>query len=898
MKSTIYLTLLTAGILTSTTHCADEPKRAGPDWWSFQKLTRPETPKFPQSGWVKSPIDAFILDALETKGLAPARKASKLALIRRATFDLIGLPPTPAEIDDFLTDNTADAFAKMIDRLLASPHYGERWGRHWLDVARFAESHGFERDQPRDHSWRYRDWVIDSFNDDKPYADFVREQVAGDVLHSTQSDGIVATGFLVAGPWDQVGLNTASPSVRMRAREDELEDILAVVSQTFLGCTLNCARCHDHKFDPFPASDYYRLKAIFEGVHHGERPLPTSKQTQTRLAELARQQTIVIDLERKIAEIENRGRAKARGQEGKDLPRPLARWSFEQDARDQAGTMHGTLKGKAKIVDGQLVLNGRDAYLETAPIDRDIHEKTLEAWVSLANLEQRGGGVITLETKDGKLFDAIAYAERKPGSWLAGSDFYHRSRDLQGLNEQSKPDQLVHLALTYERSGRIRVYRNGEPYGEPYVVTGDHGSVTFKAGEARVLLGHRHTGGNAALLYGSIAEARLYDRPLTVEEVRTSFQAGCDRVSREQILKELTEEDRQELSRLDDKRKKVQLAKPESLAPPFAYAALIKPPGPTHLLKRGDPQLQEAIVTAGPPASISGPPGNFGLKSDAPEGERRKKFADWLVHLDNPLTWRVAANRVWQYHFGEGLVRTPNDFGFNGEPPSHPLLLDWLATELRDNGGHVKKLHRLIMLSAVYQQATQSDEKSTRLDADHRLLSRFPPRRLEAEAVRDAMLDVSGQLNRQVGGPSTRPFRIEVFNSTFYHLLDLDAPAYNRRSVYRMVINSARDPLLDVLDCPDPSVKTPRRSTTTTPLQALTLMNNSFVLRQAQYFADRVVKEAGDEPAARITLAYCLAFGRPPEKDEIDRAGAIAKEHGLRAVCWALLNANEFVYIR
>ncbi len=280
------------------------------------------------------------------------------------------------------------------------------------------------------------------------------------------------------------------------------------------------------------------------------------------------------------------------------------------------------------------------------------------------------------------------------------------------------------------------------------------------------------------------------------------------------------------------------------------------------------------------------------------EADRRITFADWIVHPDNPLTWRVIVNRVWQHHFGEGLVRSPSDFGFNGERPTHPELLDWLATEFRDSGGQMKQLHRLIVTSATYRQASTPNEKASAVDVDNRLLWRFAPKRLEAEAVRDAILSVSGKLNREAGGPSFRPFRIETFNSAFYIPFDEDRPDLNRRSVYRMNVTSARDPVLEVLDCPDPSVKTPRRSVTTTPLQALTLMNNPFTERMARSFAGHVTREAGDDITAQIRLAYRLAFGRNPSAAEARRTTKVAREAGLKPVCWALLNASEFVYVK
>jgi hypothetical protein len=583
------------------------PRKASLDWWSLQPVRPPQPPPARDPARARNPIDRFVLATLGGHGLMAAPAADRLTLLRRATLDLTGLPPTPQEIDAFVNDTSPDAYERVVERLLASPRYGERWARHWLDVVRFGESQGFERDKPRDHAWRYRDYVIAALNADKPYDRFVREQVAGDVLAPVTAEGVVATGFLVCGPWDEVGATQQGAFMRRRVREEELEDMIAAVGQTFLGLTLNCARCHAHKFDPIPQQDYYRVKAALEGVRPGDRPLP-------------------------------------------------------------------------------------------------------------------GGGT--------------------------------------------------------------------------------------------------------------------------------------------------------------------------------AYAANPVKPEPTFVLRRGEVEKPGEEVTAGALSAVKPLRADFGLARDAPEGERRRKLADWLASADNPLTARVIVNRLWQYHFGQGLVRSPSDFGFNGDRPSHPELLDWLAAELVRSGWSLKHLHRLILLSATYRQSSRPDPQSAAADADDRLLGRFAPRRLEAEAVRDAMLAVSGRLNPRMGGPSYRPFKVTVFNSTFYSLLDETTPEMQRRTAYRMNVNSAKSPLLDALDCPDPSVKAPRRAATTTPLQALELMNNAFVLRQARHFAGRVAREASDDPAAQVALAYRFAFGRPPTAAEKERAVAHVREHGAESLCWVLLNASEFLYLR
>jgi hypothetical protein len=405
----------------------------------------------------------------------------------------------------------------------------------------------------------------------------------------------------------------------------------------------------------------------------------------------------------------------------------------------------------------------------------------------------------------------------------------------------------------------------------------------------------RHTGGGKPFLAGEIEEAALYDRALTAQEVAASFRASGLRVSPEEMLASLTDEQRTQhqkfLAQLDSARKELK-ALPNL---PVSYAGTREQPKPTHRLKRGDVKSPAEEMTPGGLSVIAEPDSNFGLDANAPEAERRLKLAEWIADRCNPLTARVMVNRVWHYHFGQGIVTTPNDLGVSGAKPSHSELIDWLASYFMGHGWSVKQLHRLIVNSATYQQSSDFNKSAAAIDADNQLLWRFTPRRLEAEAVRDAMLAISGDINFTKGGPSFRPFDTKEFNATFYFVTDKTEPQFNRRTVYRMNVNSGKDPLLDSFDCPDPSVKTPSRSRTTTPLQALGLMNNSFVQRQAQHLADRVQKEAGGDA---IRLAYHYAFGRAAPPEEVKRAAVVAREHGLQTVCWALLNATEFLYVK
>jgi mono/diheme cytochrome c family protein len=901
--------------------------------WALRELKPPPVPPVRRKQWVLNPIDAFVLARLEEKGLSPAPVASRRELIRRLAFDLTGLPPTPEETERFLADRAPDAYGQLVERLLASPRYGERWARHWLDVARFAESQGFERDKIRDHAWRYRDYVIRAFNSDMPYDRFVREQLAGDVLphpDAPGADGIVATGFLVGGPWDEVGSTQASAVMRARVREDELEEMVSAVSQTFLGLTVNCARCHDHKFDPIPQRDYYRLQAALAGVHHGDRSLLAPAEAAAREARQAGLKAALAEVEARMQAVDAAGRERvarrkpaARPALPSAGPAPIARWTFEGDAKDSAGHLDAVLSGGASLVNGRLRLNGTDGVARTGPLPHSVREKTLEAWVALATLDQPGG-VLTLEDEAGHVFDGIVFGERQPRKWTAGSAFFARTLDLAAPEETSPPGSLVHLAITYGADNRIAVYRNGQPYGESYVPAAAPESAlrTFAAGGSHLLFGLRHSEGarpgDGRWLHGEIEEARLYDRALTAAEVAASFRTGPSAPTEAEIQAALTEEETAARARLTQEGARLRAELAVLAAPPMAYAANPQDPPPVYVLKRGDLNAKGERVGAGGLSCIAPVAGDLSLPPDAPEAERRLKLAEWIASPKNPLTARVMVNRVWQYHFGRGLAGTPSDFGVNGEPPTHPELLDWLAYRFATGGGRrgteesglrsavvgpskawsLKALHRLIVNSNTYKQSARPDPKAAAVDADNRLLWRMSPRRLEAEEIRDAMLAASGQLNLEEGGPGFRPFSVTISNSHFYTYEDRTGPEFNRRSIYRTVVNSGGIPLLEAFDCPDPSVKAPRRSSTTTPLQALALLNNSFVLRQAEALAARVQKEAGPDLDRQVDRSYRLAFGRPPSAAERDRAAAFVRAYGLAAFCRVLFNAGEFLYVR
>ncbi|MGC4042376.1 MAG: DUF1553 domain-containing protein [Armatimonas sp.] len=837
---------------------------SGATWWSL----RPVPPPAPAAT-----LDGFIEAGLKAKGLSFSPEADKRTLLRRVALDLTGLPPTPEETAAFLADKSPNAYEKRVDALLASPAYGERWARHWLDVARFGESHGFERDQLREHSWRYRDWVINALNSDLPYDEFVRQQVAGDVLYPDNASAITATGFLVGAPWDEVGQTQASALARARTREEELEELIGTVGQAFLGLSVQCARCHDHKFDPIPTKDYYRFRAALSGVRHGTRPLPSPAEKRLRVVEA--QLTTLDEAARK--------RITLPGQQ-KFGPAPTLRWSFDEGPKDSVRGLPLHMEGGAQIAAGRLKLPKSGAFAATDALPLALGAKTLEAWVALPNRTQRGGGVISVELPDGTMFDAIVYGERDPGKWATGSDNFRRSRSLNAPVESAAPDALIHVAAVYEANGRIQLYRNGVPYGESYAT---EGPLKFTAGNAKLLLGMRHTGGGNAFLTGELEEARVYDRALSAEEVAASYAAGVAALDEKTIEAALTEPERAERRKLKAERANLLVA---TATPAQVYACTPRAPEPGFVLARGDVESPKEPVT---PGALSALPGDFSLPATATDVERRTQLARWLSDAKNPLTARVMVNRVWQGHFGRGIVGTSSDFGAVGETPSHPELLDWLAATFMKDGWSIKKLHKRIVLSRAYKQASAATKEGLAKDADDRLLWRFAPRRLEAEAIRDDILFTSGRLNTARGGPGFRPFKLVIDNSYFYNLIDSDAPEFRKRSIYRIQVQSARPPLLEALDCPDPSTRTPRRTQTVTPLQALELMNAPFILRQAHMLAEAI--GGTSDPVA---TAYRRVLGRSPSEKERTEATTFVKQDSLEGLCWALFNSSEFLYLR
>ena len=710
-------------------------------YWALQPAHRPVMPRVRRAAWVRNPIDAFVLAKMEAQTLRPSPRAEKITLLRRATFDLTGLPPTPQEVEAFLEDQSPQAYEKVVDRLLASPHYGERWARHWLDLARYAESEGFKTDEPRPNAWRYRDYLIRSLNADKPYDRFIREQIAGDELWPSDPDARMATAFNRHYPDESNARNL------MQRRQEILNDITDTVGAAFLGLTVGCAKCHDHKFDPILQADYYRLQAFFANIHADDQiPLVPPEAVRKHDEQMAVWEEKTRPLREQMAALEAPKRKEMYDDVFKKYP-PEIQAAVAKPAGERT-PIEWAMFYKAK------------PYLEfdSETVGKSLKGDQKKKWEALkADLEK----FATLRPQDVPIGSGIEdIGNKAPKTYVLGGG----------------------------------VYDNGK------------------------------------------------------QEVQPGFLTILD-------------------------------PSPATVVPP------------------------KGVESTG----------------------RRTALANWLASPSNPLTARVMVNRIWHYHFGRGIVATPSDFGMMGEDPTHPKLLDWLATEFVRHGWSMKYMHRLIMLSNTYQQSSGFRKEAAKVDPQNRLFWRFPRPRLDAEEIRDSALAVAGLLNLKVGGPSVFPELPSGVSHANWKTM-ADTAERNRRSVYIFVRRNSRYPLLDVFDEPDTHESCPRRNVTTVAPQALTMLNSKQTLEWAESFAGRVLETAGSDPDVQIKMAYRLAYSRPPDKAEegialdfFKRQRAIIAERvgagdklaeppsppektdrvqaaALVDFCHMLMNSNEFVY--
>ena len=959
--------------------------------WSFRPLVRPEVPK-PADGRARGAIDAFISAKLQQKGLSLSPPADARTLIRRLSFDLIGLPPTPEEVDAFVADKAPEAYARQVERLLASPRYGERWARHWLDVVKFAESDGFERNNIRPNAWPYRDYVIRAFNEDKPYNQFVREQLAGDALGADE-----ATGFIVGGSFDFLQ-NFEPPYFNLGQRGDELSEMVGTTSSAFLGLTVGCARCHDHKFDPISQADYYSLAAVFQGVEHGERPM-RPRHHDALIAQAAAPRRRIAEIDAVLAPFEPRAQARRM--------RVLAPEPGEAgDSRDYTA---GADRGQAGDLGDEMRLPTLNASFRVRPAGGSAADwqpwgapgaGRFRVWLSWGVSAQHASAVrVLLDRREIARINQTAFVDGTPAVAAENrwSGFYDAG--IHALTAESR------LALAAVGTGgaisadavlleEIRTAADEAPAHTPHL----RAPVVVKTNEERfapidakfvrftVLASNTPEGyldelevftagpqpRNVALKeFGGTATSPVVNgedgNPFYVNDGRYNERAAWNSPAKEpgyvqiefarvervdRMLWSRNRSDRQpnlddhlvtgyriELSvdgrawtrvaasddRLGDAwRKRVPVIPTLSLVPPGraaavaqlvaerrplraevkrlidfppVYAGRLREPGPTFRLHRGDPISPREQVA---PAGLARFGKKLELPRDTPEQKRRLALGDWLVDSENPLPARVMANRIWHYHFGTGLVDTPSDFGLNGARPTHPELLDWLASEFVVRHWSVKEMHRLILLSDTYRQSSRPNPKGLEVDAASRFLWRYPPRRLDAEPLRDAMIAVGGRLDLRTGGPGFSLFGAEISRSNIQTYLPKSEFSGDdfRRMVYQTKPRAQLDDVFGAFDCPDAGQIAPSRTRSTTPLQAFNLLNSPFVMQQAAALAARLEREAGADPAAQVRHAFRLMLGREPAAVETTAATAMIAERGLRLFCRALFNTNEFINVQ
>lgn len=861
------------------------------DHWAWQPVQRPELPpagpRSPSATTI-NPIDRFIGQSLADAGLEPAGVADRRTLIRRLSFDLLGLPPTPQQVQSFVADTSPDAYEQLITQLLSSPHYGERQARHWLDLAHYADTHGFERDQIRETAWRYRDWLIRAFNDDLPYDEFLRRQIAGDVIAADDPEFTVASGFLAAGPWDFVGqVETKSGVLRRQARADDLDDMITQVMTASCGVTINCARCHDHKLDPISQRDYYRIASLFSGVTRGERSsspaadaaLAADRERLTR--QIAEARTQVGQLSGSgidLADVVGGGDGYGNGQAGAGIhPGTGGALSGSPMGFLEGITPNTPVAGPAASVAAVFIPSGPDPIPVTTSglTVPGIAATSAAAWDAIRNgpvnsqhstaldgIDYATGDhtILAVHANAGITFDL---AELLRNTSLASPVF----RSVVGYGGQTPTDGADYTVAV---DGEVVAHgRLGREDGGTSV------EVPLPPGSRFLTLISSDAGNGISHDQIFFADARITGAPVPAEtDSLQPLQAARERLHQLQ-------------------------AKRASLAPvPTFYGPVGQQPEPIHRLTRGNPETPAEAVDPGSLDCLAGLE-PLRLPASASDSERRIAFATWVTRSSNPLTPRVMVNRLWQQHFGTGLVDTPSDFGRGGSLPSHPELLDWLAAELVANDWSLKHIHRLICSSHTYRQKSHGiadSHEATAIDRDNRLLWRQNPRRLDAESIRDAVLATSGCLNPEMFGPGYRAFTYEEAYAPVYTPITADSPDLWRRTIYRFIVRSTPSPLLTTLDCPNPANLAPVRLETTTALQSLALLNNDFLLRQAEHFA-ALLAEQTTSPGDQARLGFQRAFQRAPDASEESAAVALITTTSLPQFCRMLLNANEFITI-
>ena len=868
-------------------------------FWSFQpppeKLSIPKVELKP--GWEANPVDAFIAAKLKEKGLAPGTTAEKRTLIRRATYDLTGLPPSPEEIDAFLADSSPDAYSKVVERLLASPRYGERWGRHWLDVARYADTAGDNSDFPIPQAYRYRDYVIQSFNQDKPYDQFIREQIAGDLLPSKSEDerrqSVIATGFLALSR--RFGSSRAEQPVHLT-----IEDTIDTMGRSVMGLSLSCSRCHDHKFDPITMSDYYGLYGIFEstrypfpGAEEGNRPMDLvplggsafeqkRKEFQNSLAPFEAE-LIKVTASKQALEKEMKSWA--------DQKRVLATGGFENGGRQTFSAGQGGADlGRVDIKAGEM--------LELQVLPKLTHGG--DTTVVVLEITELEGQKRTWNLTRDVLADFEKIGKENPHKDAYGNKSWYFYDALNGFDlfNTFVPD-------AFQQKG-IHAWKNGEDTPLAVVNLNEKTSifqtVTFPprafaihpSPKGPVAVGWESLVSGTIQIKGEVIDAdeKVGDGIAWALHIRPGISSNVGR------MKEIGDHFAKAKAKLDAEVGKAPVME-------LAYAVAEAKAANAHIQKRGDPKNPGDEAPRRFPQLLGGQ-----TLPKEESGSGRLELAQWMTEPNNPLTARVIVNRIWQHHFGKGLVATPNDFGTRGTAPTHPELLDYLARRFIQDGWSIKKLHRLIMSSQTYRLTSADDPKNAAVDPSNDWLWKYSRQRLDAECIRDAMLDVSGTLQPAPTGP--HPFPPENTWSFTQHAPFTAVYESKSRSVYLMQQRIKKHPFLALFDGADPNTTTGSRLISTTPIQALFMMNDPFVHESAAKFAARVMQAKPAAPA-RIELAYRLAVGRVPSSMELtaceeylkkytEKLGASvpapeAEQRSWTSLARALLSSNEFIFV-
>ncbi len=876
------------------------------DWWAF----RPLPAKVSVEGSGLPSIDSFIHAKLNSVGLRPAPEADRRTLIRRIYFDLIGLPPTPEEVAAFVADPDPKACERLVDKLLDSPRFGERWARHWLDAAHFAETHGNDQDRIRENAWPYRDYLIQSLNSDKPYGQFVQEQIAGDVLYPDDPQATVALGFLAAGPWDESSLKDIREDTldRQIARYLDRDDMIATAINNISSLTVQCARCHDHKFDPISQADYYSLQAVFSGVERANRAYdPDPAVASRRRTLLKRRMHLQQKPPQMIAELVSPATQTAVADWERKLGSQGAIWK----AIDPESFVSSDGATLTKQPDSSILSGGTRPEKDTV---------TIVAAITLPKVTAVKLEVLT----DTRL------PHHGPGRQDNGN--LHLSEFEVFVDGSDTPLALINPRADFDQQdwGIARAIDKQEPtawgiypkVGQPHAAVFELQDPVIANGSTKLkfVLKQRHGGGHligrARLMISDATPPVRLD--LHPESIAIILAIANDQRTEQQRLDltlfQQTEEVEHELSRLP---------KPSlvySAAADFVpQGGLNPPPGPRpiHLLHRGDIKQPRELAVPGSLTCVTSLPSRFEIDPNAHESARRAALARWLTDSSNPLTWRSIVNRVWHHHFGRGLVGSLNDFGHMGETPTHPELLDWLAIEFRDGGQSLKHLHRMIVTSATYRQGASSDAGGRNPgsvpspDPDNRLLSHMNRTRLDAECIRDAVLQASGRLDLRMGGPSDRQFDLQpgihVTPKVDYTKFNLDSDLGRRRSIYRFLFRTLPDPFMETLDCPSGDQITPTRTNSVTVQLALAMWNDVFIARHCEHIAARIQadfvrqgsKDEGQDSQVRkqVQRAVELILCRQPTDAELNPLTEYSMKHGLANACRLLLNSNEFLFV-